>query len=195
MSVTDQPIVAENSTPTFPKVLTIVASGGGTAAGVQGVKGSAETTYRDGYVNITPANLGFQIVEITTASGTLSADVLSVLTGNPHNFMGYADTETGAKYIYQLASITNDTRIYTAIKQDLSGTMYISLNSVTGVYSYSYLESAIKTALNTHINNTTVHFTGQEKTETETSIQTVAANVTSLEETVENLTTDGGEVK
>lgn len=37
--------------------------------GVSGVKGAMETSYRDGYVNITPANIGAaKIVKVTTTS-------------------------------------------------------------------------------------------------------------------------------
>ena len=51
-------ITDENDIATKKYVDDAVASGGGSGSAVTGVKGNAETTYRTGQVNLTPANIG-----------------------------------------------------------------------------------------------------------------------------------------
>lgn len=122
------------------KVLTIVSTGAKTTAtGVRGVKGAAESEYRDGYVNITPENIGFTVVEVESNTGTLSAEELKILKDNLHNYMGYSPD--GEKhYIFKLTSVSPTNLQYSVVKEDLAGTMIISVDTTTGEYLYSYQE-------------------------------------------------------
>ena len=60
------------------KILTVVP------VGVEGVKGAAEESYRKGYVNITPQDIGFNIVILDEPSGTLGTTALNTLKNNPY---------------------------------------------------------------------------------------------------------------
>ena len=69
--------------------------GGSTVAGVSGVKGSAESSYRDGDVNITAANIGLGNVE-NKSSATIRSEITS---GNVTNALGYTPLNaSGADY-------------------------------------------------------------------------------------------------
>ena len=61
------------------------SGGGSSVAGVSGVKGSAETSYRSGDVMITPANLGLGNVE-NKSSSTIRSEIT---TSNITNALGY----------------------------------------------------------------------------------------------------------
>jgi hypothetical protein len=60
-----------NNTQASSKVLTIVP--GAVTSGVLGVKGDKEEEYRDGYVNITPEDIGIspQELKMENVNGTL----------------------------------------------------------------------------------------------------------------------------
>lgn len=125
------------------KVLTIVSTGAKTTAtGVRGVKGAAESEYRDGYVNITPENIGFTIVEVESNTGTLSAEELKILKDNLHNYMGYSP-DGEKRYIFKLTSVSSTNLQYSVVKEDLTGTMMISVDITTGDYLYSHEELSI----------------------------------------------------
>lgn len=189
-----------DSTPTFPKVINIV-SGGTTISGVKGVKGSAEEEYREGYVNISPENLGFSAVEIESGSGTLSEKKLSLLKDNIHNYISYSpDGENN--YLFKLISQNENVWTYCSTKRDLTGNMLITVNISTGEYLYSYVESSILEELTTHINNQDVHFREGEKEEVEEAVEQVAEQVnqveetvSQLEETINSLAINGGEIE
>ena len=162
------------------KVLTIVSTGAKTAvSGVIGVKGAAETQYRDGYVNLTPENIGFTIVEVNEPEGTLSADELGLLKDNLFNCMGYGpDNSKG--YIFRLISIedSGDWR-YGAIKEDLTGIMIISVDPVTGDYLYSYEESHTETQIETITQD----------------IEAITTDVADIQEEIASLKINGGEIE
>jgi hypothetical protein len=189
-----------DSTPTFPKVISIVSSGAGTS-GVKGVKGSAEAEYRKGLVSISPENLGFSAVNLENDSGTLSEAEKNLLLSNEYNFITYAPN--GVKsYIFKLSAKDTNSWSYSATKEDLTGNMFITVNITTGVYAYSYLESSVLDDLTTHINDQSVHFREDEKEEVEEAVEQVAGqvnqveeSVSQLEETVNSLTMNGGEIE
>jgi len=155
-------ITVEDSTPTFPKVLTIVSTGGGISSGVRGVKGDAEQDYRDGYVNITPANIGFTLIEVNTATGTLPAASLKLLKDNLQNLMGY-ETANGDKYVFRLATRNSSTWIYSALKLDLTGSMFITLNITTGEYAYTETTSETQKEVTTHVEDADLHVSQEDR--------------------------------
>ena len=133
------------------KILTVVSNG------VKGVKGAGESSYRDGYVNITLQDIGFDIVILEDSSGTLSAAALNTLKNNLHNYIGYAPNADNNVYIFRLAVKNFTNWVYTANKTDLSGTMFIHLNTTTGAYSYASVESETQTELVQHEEDSEVH--------------------------------------
>lgn len=168
------------------KVLTIVSTGAKTTvSGVIGVKGAAETQYRDGYVNLTPENIGFTIVEVNEPEGTLSADELGLLKDNLFNCMGYGpDNSKG--YIFRLISIEDggDWR-YGAIKEDLTGIMIISVDPDTGDYLYSYEESHTETQIETITED--VEAITQD-------VETITSDIADIQEEIASLKINGGEI-
>lgn len=189
-----------DSTPTFPKVISIVSSGTGTS-GVKGVKGSAETDYRKGLVSISPENLGFSAVNLENGSGTLSEAEKNLLLSNEYNFITYAPNGV-KRYIFKLLAKDVNTWSYFAAKEDLTGSMFVTVNMTTGAYAYSYLESSVLDGLNTHVNDQSVHFREDEKEEVEETVEEVVEQVaqveetvTQLEETVNSLIMNGGEIE
>lgn len=179
-------IQVEDSTPTFPKVLTIVSTGGGISTGVLGVKGDAETEYRDGYVNLTPANIGFTIVEVDQASGTLSAENLNILKNNLHNYFGYEPTN-GEKYIFRLSVRNGNQWTYSAVKTDLTGTMFIALNVTTGAYAYSLFSSGTQTELTSHVDNNGLHVSAADRTNWDSKVSATIESVENSNDDDKNL--------
>jgi len=160
------------------KVLTIVSTGAKTAVtGVRGVKGAAETQYRDGYVNITPENIGFTIVEVENSSGTLSAEELKVLKDNLYNYIGYSPDGI-KRYIFKLTSVSPTKLQYSVVKEDLTGIMVISVNPVTGDYLYSYEESHTETQIETITEN----------------VEEISQTVDDMQAEIDSLTMNGGEI-
>lgn len=78
--------------------------GGSSTSGVTGVKGSSETTYRDGNVNISPENIGLGNVE-NKSSATIRGELTS---SNVTTALGYTPVRTSVTM-----SVTNENLIFT----------------------------------------------------------------------------------
>lgn len=142
----------------MPKILTVLQG-----KVVQGVKGNAEAAYRNDYVNITSEDIGFGIVVLENPSGTLSTAELNVLKNNLHNYIGYAPENDGV-YIFRLAVKNFATWIYSATEADLSGSMFVSVNTTTGAYNYSTSASETQTELEQHEADAEVHVSAEDRT-------------------------------
>lgn len=141
----------------MPKILTVLQG-----KVVQGVKGNAEAAYRNDYVNITSEDIGFDIVMLENSSGTLSTAELNVLKNNLHNFIGYAPDNDGV-YIFRLAVKNFSNWIYSAAEADLSGSMFVTVNTTTGAYSYSTSASETQQELEQHEADSEVHVSAEDR--------------------------------
>ena len=161
MSVNSNEITVEDSTPTFPKVITIVSTGAATT-GVKGVKGEAEADYREGYVNLTPANLGLMMIEINEPSGTLPESYVRLLTNNTMNLIGY-EVGQGKSYAFRLHSWTGENWTYGAVSEDYKTTYTIVLNTTTGAYQYSSSQSGTEEEIEEHVSDSAIHVSDEDR--------------------------------
>lgn len=94
--------------------------------GVNGVKGAMETTYRDGYVNLTPANIGAaKVIKVTTTS-------FSSLPTSFSDSNITSDMEVISAYLSNPSAQTGDWTVTTAsgslsISGSISGTTTVTL--------------------------------------------------------------------
>lgn len=153
------------------KILTVVSTG------VQGVKGAGESVYRDGYVNLTPENIGFNIIELAEGEGTLSSAELKALKDNLHNCIGYSPDDL-KYYIFKLISKSTNQWQYVATKEDLTGIMAISVNPTTGAYLYSYQESHTETQIETITED----------------VEEISQSIEDIQADIDSLTMNGGEI-
>lgn len=128
----------------LPNTISILANGGKMGGGggdVLGVKGSAEKTYRTGWVDISPENLGFGEVEAARGGGIMSSAQLSTLKANLCNqiicggsvFRIQSRTDTVWKYSCgYLDEVTNR-----------QGTQYLIVDINSGAYVYSVVLSEV----------------------------------------------------
>ena len=111
---------ADGSTTDITIATSTSAGGGG---GVTGVKGNAESTYRTGNVNITPANIGAASTDIATATkaGLMSAEMFDKLdkieSGAQKNSTALATTTSNGLMSFEDKTLLNN----------------LSSSSVTGV--------------------------------------------------------------
>lgn len=97
-----------------------------TPTAVSGVKGAMETTYRDGYVNLTPANIGAaKVIKVTTTS-------FSSLPTSFSDSNITSDMEVISAYLSNPSAQTGDWTVTTAsgslsISGSISGTTTVTL--------------------------------------------------------------------
>lgn len=110
--------VASMSDPGVTKVISIIANGGVVQSAVTGVKGSAESTYRNGYVEISPENLGLNTaVQIESGSGSLSEDQWKALQSNLSLGIQYGtenyklNKQSDSEWIYENLRYSSDGKL------------------------------------------------------------------------------------
>lgn len=138
---------------------------------ITGIKGSSETSYRTGQVNITKANIGLE-----NAENKSSAAIRSELTmSNVTDALGYTPEMEGA---YENATAYTDTKF-----TELSGVSSETLENINklaaeiennqdliDILTNSVTSKANQAELDTHVNNNTIHVTAADKANLSTAL-------------------------
>ena len=134
--------VKEISDPRATKVVSIIANGGVVQSAVNGVKGSAEKTFRSGYVEISPKDLGLgNAVEITEESGILDVKQWEILRDNLSAYIIYNNEAYGLSRKEESMWIYEHPR-YSSDGSKLLGTKLICLNTSYITYEMKFTDIA-----------------------------------------------------
>ena len=151
--------------------VTALEQGGGGGGAVSGVKGNAESTYRTGQVNLTPANIGAKATQSAVSDPTASGTGLTFIDSITQDAQGVI---TPTKKTVQTATQSADGVMSSTDKAKLDGIAAgAEVNSITGVKGDA--ESSYRTG---NVNLTPANIGAPANTDLTSIIATGTTNAT-----------------